>query len=96
MARSKSHKDDENLRGEIRELKAQNKALKKRLRQLEKNKHIWEEYLVEEEDRSERKQNKQDMCPECGDGTLVYVDLGIKHLFSCSVCTYRTKAKDKE
>jgi ribosomal protein S27AE len=95
MARSKSHRDDEDLRGMLRQAKVEIKALKRRLRQLEKNKHIWEQYNLDSIDREEIEETKPTKCPECGDGTLIYVDLGIKHLMSCSNCKYRTKAIDK-
>ncbi len=95
MARSKSYRNEEDLKGLLRQLKAENKSLKRRLRQLEKNKHIWEEYLLEDEDQEVKKDTKEQRCPECGEGILSYVDLGIKHLMCCNQCKYRTKAVDK-
>ncbi len=95
MTKSRSHKDDEDLRGIIRELRSQNKALKRRLRDLEKSKHIYKELKLSEEEMEELVEEKKSSCPECGEGNLVYVDLGIKHLMSCDMCKYRTKAKSK-
>ena len=95
MARKRTHKTDEDLRGTIRELTAENKALRRKLRQLEKSKHLWNLYSLEAEDKEETIEIKEIVCPECKAGVLVYVDLGIKELMSCSNCKYRTKAKNK-
>ena len=89
MAKSKTHKDDEELKGKMRDLEKQNKALRKRLRQLEKNKHIWEENNLDETDPSfVIKPIETAVCPQCSKSLLSF-DLGIKILWSCTNCSYR-------
>lgn len=92
MARSKSHKDDEDIRGRIRELEKENRALRRRLRKLEKSKHVWEQYNLDADENTQpegSQENKAVACPSCGSGTLLPVDLGVKWLFTCSSCLFR-------
>ena len=32
-------------------------------------------------------------CPKCGKGSLVFVDLNVRKLFTCSTCDYRKATK---
>lgn len=88
MTRSKSSKPDEDLRGRLRELEKLNKALKRRLRSLEKNKHLWQENNLDEQE-LEIPEAKEIKCKSCFSGTLIITDLGIKILHTCSNCGYR-------
>lgn len=90
MAKSKSHKEDEDLKGIIREKDRIIKALQKHVRKLEKEKHMWEKtkddddyYVVEKEE------VKGTSCPKCKKGSLAFTDLGIKILKSCVTCGFR-------
>lgn len=90
--RAKSHKKDEDLRGELREIKKENSALRKRLKQLEKNRLVWEQYNLDADEESEQEstiKNKEVSCPSCQHGTLLSIDLGIRWLYTCSTCTFR-------
>lgn len=88
MAKSRTHKDDEDLRGELREANKIIKALKKRLRQLERSKHMWEDNNLDDNE-PVVEEKRPDSCPHCKTGTLMSVDLGIKHLWTCDSCEYR-------
>lgn len=93
MTRSKTYKKDEDLLGQIRELTKLNKSLRKRLRQLEKNKHIYNDLkldydeLITDEDKG--KESLVIKCPKCHIGHLQSTDLGIKLLTTCNSCLYR-------
>lgn len=90
MARTKSHKADEDLRGRVKELEKINKSLRKRLRQLEKNRHVWQQNQLDDEDPIEDiKPMEEHKCDHCEYGVLIFTDLGIKTLVSCSSCLYR-------
>lgn len=93
MAKSKSHKEDEDLKGIIREKDRIIKALQKHVRKLEKEKHMWERtkddddeyYVVEKEE-----VNHKITCPKCKTGSIVASDMGIKILKTCSdLCGWR-------
>jgi len=89
MTRSKSHRGDEDLKGMLREARSQIKALKRRLRQLEKNKHLWEENKLDDSEPEEFQEVKLSNCPDCKKGFLKNTDLNIKILITCTLCDYR-------
>ena len=91
MARSKNHKEDEDLKGELRAVIKENKALRKRLRSLEKSKHIWQQYnlTADEMHNTVEKMKDEVKCQSCGVGVLLVTDLGIRTLHTCSTCLYR-------
>lgn len=91
MTRSKDHKDEENLRGQLREKDKIIRALKKHIRRLEKEKR---------QDQREQEEREDDYvveepipllptCPKCKRGAIAFTDLGIKILKSCVQCGYR-------
>lgn len=90
VAKSKSAKEDEDLRGNLRSLIKENRALRKRLRQLEKSRHIWTQYNLDSDENVLPPNVVEEIsCPTCPHGTLLLIDLGIRNLWSCSSCTYR-------
>lgn len=94
MAKSKSHKSDEELLGQIRELIKLNKSLRKRLRQLEKNKHIYNDLKLDYDELIEANNKQENIrgpikCPKCLIGHLNSTDLGIRMLIICNSCLYR-------
>ena len=89
MARSHSKTEVEDLRGVIKQLKAENLKLKRRLGTYEKRLHLTEdleeregEIAAYEEFEKKNEQPKGDNCAECG-GKMVLIDLGIKKLLVC-------------
>ena len=91
MAKSREGKDDEFYKGELRRLKAENRSLKKRLNELERSKHVYEEMKLDEEIDAEigQKEASNPRCPDCFKGELVSTDMGPGTLISCTGCIYR-------
>lgn len=100
MAKPKESKEQELFLGEIRRLKSENKSLRKRLRQLEKNAHIVKELKLNQEADEEAERDKflvnetpqLEICPNCarrGISDLIIYD----RLFKvCCHCKHRSKA----
>lgn len=91
MAKSKSHKRDEDLEGEIRQLKAEVRRLQKRLRYYEKREHLRDEItqdLIEviEEDKKIR------TCTQCARGELYEVIIANRQITRCNLCDWRSLA----
>lgn len=91
MARTKSHKEDEDLKGIIRELRKENAALRRRLKKLERNRQIWEQYNLDADEMEIQEDivPKETKCDACKEGTLMAIDLGLKYLTTCSNCKFR-------
>lgn len=91
MAKSREGRDVEYYLGQIRELKAENRNLKKRLKQLERREHHYEEQELKEiiEDTIISKQR----CPECAKGVLEEKTVVGRFWVECSLCNYRSKTK---
>lgn len=89
--KSKSHKEDEDFRGRIRELEKENRALRRRLKTLERNRRIWEQFNLDSDENLPKEEEFKltPSCPSCKHGTLMLLDLGIKQLWTCSSCTFR-------
>jgi len=95
LARSKESKEDEFYKGKIRDLEKLVKTLRKHIRQLEKQRHLWEN-TKDDDDMHEvvKEEMKVDLdCPKCKQGVILYTDLGIKMLKTCSICTWRKTEK---
>lgn len=91
MASSKSHKEDEDLRGQLREKDKLIKSLRKHIKKLEKERNIWEKTKDDDEDYHTVTpvESLAPMCPKCKKGQLGFTDLGIKMLKSCVSCGWR-------
>lgn len=86
MSRSRDHGP------ESRNLKAEIRRLKKQLRQYEKMKHTLEERLDEDPEPILREAPKRSgNCPECDEGKIQIMDLGIAVYHVCDSCSYRKK-----
>lgn len=93
--RNKSGSEIEHLRGIVKSLKSENNSLKRRLKQLEKKEHFfdqtesgWNEDF-ESETASQVKQ--LDICSECGKGDYKIIDLGRAVYKVCPICDNRQK-----
>lgn len=99
VSKKKTHKSDEDFRGEIRQLKSVIRNLQKRLRYYEKIDHMLEDAMdVVDEERSKQfvEEVKADRCPDCTRGELRLVDLGRVSYTACTICNYRVKTHGKE
>lgn len=100
MARKGKSADklDEQLLGEIRGLRKENKALRKRLKQLEKNQHIYNEFKLDLEEaeilvREPIKEDKHKDCPDCGRRKVEVVSILNREWDSCTLCGWRSVAR---
>lgn len=94
MTRSKGKSEVEHLRGVIRSQKAEIRNLKKQLGASNKlarryvaetQENEWDEPVAETE--------RADRCPECSKGTISTVDLGVRSMDVCALCSYRRSRK---
>ena len=100
MAKVKESKDAEFYLGEVRRLKSENKSLRKRLKQLEKNAHVYKDLKLDKEADEEIERDKflvndtpqLEICENCarrGISDLIIYD----RLFKvCEFCKFRSKA----
>jgi len=95
MSNRRKKQDDEysRLRKEIRELKSVNRALRKRLKKVDR------EYKEPEADEHEKlledhfeEFTKQPSCSHCGKGEIVSISIAGRKFERCNTCTYRSKA----
>lgn len=86
---------DEYYRGKVRELEKENRALRKRLKQLEKNHHIYEDLkLNDEPEEIEIRKPKKILCPSCNEGELfVAMSFDDKDIIGCTSCHYKKSIK---
>lgn len=90
MARSKEGKKDEFYLSQIRALKSENRNLKKKLKQLEKREHFYEDdYLP----MGKENITYEPVCSECNKGRLETVTILDRVFEKCNICDYRTKTK---
>lgn len=95
MAKSREGKDIEFYRGEVRRLKSENRNLKKRLKQLEKSRHIYKELKLNEDEEPEYLPDIEvTLCQSCYKGNLVSTDLAHGVLITCSSCEFRKFIKN--
>lgn len=89
--KNKSHSETDHLRGQIKKLKSENRALKRRNKQLEKKSHFFEEVMDETVEEADFK----NACPECKSGQVI--EYNFVHLIveKCDKCDYQKKRKVK-
>lgn len=100
MTKSKDKNEVEYLRGLVKQLKSENRNLKKQVGRSEKRKAIVDqmeqdaqEHLMEIE--TERVEIKEkDSCPDCGK-SVDKTDLGVRWLIMCDHCGFRRSIKKK-
>lgn len=85
---SKNRSELEYVRGQLKAVKRENKQLRKRLNQLEKQAHFYEETI---DDVAE--DINLDICPKCQKGVTSVIDL--KHIIieQCQQCDYSQKVR---
>lgn len=84
----KSGSELEFLRGEV-------KRLKKLVRQLQKNAHIYNNIKDLVEDPPDEEDEKI-ICNECGKGEVKILDLGNRQVITCTICDHRKVINVKE
>lgn len=92
MPKRKSRTPEEWLKGQLRELQKENRNLKKRIRQLEKSEHLYEDVILGDRDAAMEEAVKEDTCSSCGKGKLKIINVLDKYIFEeCSICEHRKK-----
>lgn len=86
--RRKNRSETEFLTGQIRKLESENKQLKRRLRQLDKKAHFYDD-LVEAV--AEDIKPKDSKCEKCKTGVLSLIDVKYAKFLVCSECKDRKK-----
>lgn len=101
MGRSSKDKNvEEHLRGLLRQLKSENRNLKKQIARLEKQSKnyqsfsTWPEEEIELDDISLKKEIKEEAlkCSQCG-AVASKIDLGSRKLIHCKKCNHRVTIK---
>ena len=100
MPKKRESRELEWYQGEIRRLESSNKALRKRLRQLEKSKHVYKELKLDEEanqevERDEALKSKEprlEICDNCFRRGLEEIRIVNRKFKSCTLCNWRSKA----
>jgi len=98
VARSRDKNPDENLRGHLRQLKSENKNLRRQVTRLEKQLARQPIESIEDEDNTPELPDSwnsseiPNRCPKCGKEAQV-IDLVIKKVLSCKNCNYRSALK---
>ena len=96
---AKKNRDDytESLEREVKDLKALNRSLMRRLKKLDRNFKAIEELTDSERHEDDKEVAKEEQikatrCPKCHDGRLNDVTFMNRTFKRCSQCTFRTKA----
>lgn len=91
MPKKKEKDGVEYYKGKFREADKEVRNLRKRLKQLERSKHIYESFI--EEPKLEIEEDKPRKCPECAKGDLEEFDIVGRIFERCKICEYRKKIK---
>lgn len=89
--RNKERSETEYLRGKNKKLETENRALKKRIRQLDKRAHFFDELV--EGIAEEVIEPVTEKCPSCFKGDLKILDLSFIKYICCDQCDYRKKTR---
>jgi hypothetical protein len=76
-------------------LEKENRCLRKRLKQLEKSSHIYEDLKLSEDIEEEVKvKPKKSSCTSCGEGEIkVIMDFEDKYIVACTDCHFKKSIK---
>lgn len=96
MAKSKEGRgSDEYYLGIIRKLKSENRNLKKKIKQLSKREHFYEDDNdddIPELPSGQANAKLKELCESCGKGFLEEIEIIGRYFKKCNICEFRTKA----
>lgn len=92
--KSKTHSEVQHLQGRIRSLQKENRALKQKLKQLEKWEHALQGINPDETVEIPTKEIEKN-CPNCNSGHLQEMDFNFITLITCTVCDYNERKRNK-
>lgn len=90
--RQKNHSETEHLRGLVKKLKSENRQLRKRLKELDRRSHFYQDIIDEVAEEVEVK----NVCPSCKKG--IVEELNFVHIIveKCNQCDYQKNRKPKK
>jgi hypothetical protein len=88
MPKKREKSADEYVKAQVRALTAENKQLKKRLKQLERREHSYVDPEPIEESEPFVKPRR---CEDCGKGTLEFKNVVGRCWSQCDTCAWRSK-----
>lgn len=92
MPKKRDKSGEEFWRGKYREVSKENISLKKRIRQLEKNEHLYEEVILGDKDAAfEEVYPTEPLCLDCGKGKIKTINILDRIFEECDTCSYRKK-----
>lgn len=86
--KQKNKSQIEQLRGQLREVEAENGRLREIIKELEKDPEVKKKRQLA---RKKAKESSFGVCNECGKGNLTEVDFGRVKIEKCDLCDYRRK-----
>jgi len=86
--KNKSRSELEHVRGQLKAVRRENRQLRKRLKELERQAHFYEETIDDVAEDIDL-----DTCPKCQKGQTVVIDLKHLILVSCNQCEYKERLK---
>ena len=89
--RQKNSSELEVLRGENRKLRSENKQLRRRVREIDKKAHFYENVLDDVVEEVELK----NLCPSCKKGILQEFDFTHVVVTKCGQCDFQKKRKPR-
>lgn len=92
--KQRTHSKREHLDGLVKQLKSENRQLRRRLKELERKSHFYEEVVDEGVEDVQIKHT----CFHCGKGELQEFDFGVRVVVKCnnSECNYQTSRKPRK
>ena len=93
MGKSKNlnRKPDEQLLGENRKLKSQIRSLQREVKEFQKQ--LGFNQNKDPNKKSSRKETDEVECLDCGKGSLITLDFGIRKITRCNICDYQKVTK---
>lgn len=98
MPKKRAKSGEEWLRGRVRELEKENRALKRQLKFIEKKEHIFDENDQDEEVVTDSEDTYPELkskipCNDCGKGFLIEYEIMGKIIGTCGICNHRERIK---
>jgi DNA repair exonuclease SbcCD ATPase subunit len=91
LPKKRERNEAEWYRAKVRELEKENKHLHRRIKELEKHAHMYEQGQELEEASDTEDTPRKRTCPDCGKGKLDVVSIVGRVFESCDLCDYRKK-----
>lgn len=95
--KNRNHSEIEHLRGLVKELKKENGQLRRKVKDLEKYSHQYEDVIENHLMDEPEVVSKVATCPDCGKGELTLrLTLLDKDYYECNVCSFRKSVKHEK